>query len=468
MKRFDTIEQYGARTAIYADRAYSYEEMIEAADAIAREVGNRTLVFCLCANTKESIFGYVGFLRGRIVPLLLDAAIQSEQLQHLINRYRPTHIWANRDHDVLAQEMDPVYAYGDYVLFANSYRIEHTLHEELALLLTTSGSTGSPKLVRLSYDNVFHNAASIVSYLDITEDDRPITTLPMNYSYGLSILNSHFVSGATVVVTDASIMQKEFWQLCRDQHVTTFGGVPFIYEMLQRLKFETMELPSLTKLTQAGGKLNSDLASTFTDTCERKGIQFFMMYGQTEATARMSYLPPHQNRSKAGGIGIAIPGGALMLRNEEGERINSPHVVGELIYKGANVSLGYAETLSDLAMGDENAGVLHTGDLAYMDEDGYFFIVGRLKRMIKMHGNRISLDELEELLRARGYACVCTGTDDELYVYTLHDDVASVKQVIRGLMNPRGVTILRIDTIPRNESGKVLYSALPKRELVTT
>ncbi|OGX79091.1 AMP-dependent synthetase [Exiguobacterium sp. SH31] len=462
------MEQYGERTAIYANRAYSYAEMMEAADSIADEVGDRTLVFCLCANNKESIFGYVGFLRGHIVPLLLDAAIQSEQLQNLMDRYRPTHIWANRDHDLLAQEMDTVYAYGDYALFECPHVIEHKLHDELGLLLTTSGSMGSPKLVRLSYDNVFRNAASIVSYLDINEDDRPITTLPMNYSYGLSILNSHLVSGATVVVTDASIMQKEFWQLCRDQHVTTFGGVPFVYEMLHRLKFETMELPSLTKLTQAGGKLNPSLASAFTDICERKGIQFFMMYGQTEATARMSYLPPDRNREKAGSIGIAIPGGELTLRNEAGEVITTPHVVGELVYEGANVSLGYAETLSDLATEDENEGVLHTGDLAYMDEDGYFFIVGRIKRMIKMHGNRISLDEVEDLLRARGYECVCTGTDDELYVYTLHDDIAAVKRVIKRMMHPRGVTILRIDAIPRNASGKVLYSALPKRELITT
>ncbi|WP_215114720.1 AMP-binding protein [Exiguobacterium sp. s70] len=468
MKRFDTIGQYGERTAIYADRAYSYEEMIEAADAIAREVGDRTLVFCLCANNKESLFGYVGFLRGRIVPLLLDAAIHSEQLQNLIDRYRPTHIWANREHNQLTQEMDTTYEYGDYALFECPHVIEHELHDELALLLTTSGSTGSPKLVRLSYDNLFHNAASIVSYLNINEDDRPITTLPMNYSYGLSIINSHLVSGATIVVTEASVMQKEFWQLCRDQHVTTFGGVPFVYEMLHRLKFETMQLPSLTKLTQAGGKLSPDLASAFTDICERKGIQFFTMYGQTEATARMSYLPPDQNREKAGSIGIAIPGGELTLRKETGELITAPNIVGELMYQGVNVSLGYAEALSDLASGDENEGVLQTGDLAYMDEDGYFFIVGRIKRMIKMHGNRISLDEVEDLLRAHGHECVCTGTDDELYVYTLHDDRPAIKQVIKDMMHTRGVTILQIDAIPRNESGKILYAALPKRELVTT
>lgn len=467
MKRFDTIDQYGERIAIYADRAYSYEEMMEAADAIGDEIGHRTLVFILCANNKESLFGYVGCLRGRIVPLLLDAAIHSEQLQHLIDRYRPTHIWANREHHQLAQEMDTTYEYGDYALFECPHAIEHELHDELALLLTTSGSTGSPKLVRLSYDNLFRNAASIVSYLDITEDDRPITTLPMNYSYGLSIINSHLVSGATIVMTESSIMQKDFWQLCRDQHVTTFGGVPFIYEMLNRLKFEKMELPSLTKLTQAGGKLNPDLASTFTDICERKGIQFFTMYGQTEATARMSYLPPDQNREKAGSIGIAIPGGELTLRNEMGELITAPNVVGELMYRGANVSLGYAEVLSDLANGDENEGVLQTGDLAYMDEDGYFFIVGRIKRMIKMHGNRISLDEVEHLLRAHGHECVCTGTDDELYVYTLHDDRVAIKQVIKDMMHTRGVTILQIDAIPRNESGKILYAALPKRELVT-
>lgn len=468
MKRFDTIGQYGERTAIYADRAYSYEEMMEEADAIAREAGDRTLVFILCANNKESLFGYVGCLRGRIVPLLLDAAIHSEQLQNLIDRYRPTHIWANREHEQLAQEMEVAYGYGDYALFECPHAMEHDLHDELALLLTTSGSTGSPKLVRLSYDNVFTNAQSIVSYLEIGENDRPITTLPMNYSYGLSIINSHLVSGATIVVTEASVMQKEFWQLCRDQHVTTFGGVPFVYEMLHRLKFETMELPSLTKLTQAGGKLNPTLADTFIDICERKGIQFFTMYGQTEATARMSYLPPDQNRKKTGSIGIAIPGGELMLRKETGELITAPNVVGELIYQGANVSLGYAEALSDLAYGDQNDGILHTGDLAYIDEDGYFFIVGRIKRMIKMHGNRISLDEVEDLLRARGHECVCTGTDDEMYVYTLQDNRAAIKQIIKELMHTRGITILQIDAIPRNESGKILYSALPKRELVTT
>ncbi|TCI25969.1 AMP-dependent synthetase [Exiguobacterium sp. SH5S13] len=468
MKRFDSIEQYGERTAIYADRAYSYAEMMEAADSIADEVGDRTLVFCLCANNKESIFGYVGFLRGRIVPLLLDAAIHPDQLQKLIDRYQPTYIWADRDHDLLAQEMDYAYAYGDYALFVCPHAIEHELHAELALLLTTSGSTGSPKLVRLSYANLFNNAESIVSYLDIGENDRPITTLPMNYSYGLSIINSHLVSGATIIVTDASIMQKEFWQLCRDQNVTTFGGVPFLYEMLDRLKFETMELPSLTKLTQAGGKLKPALATKFAEVCERKGIQFFMMYGQTEATARMSYLPPDRNREKAGSIGIAIPGGELTLRNETGETITSPHVVGELIYRGANVSFGYANALSDLTSGDENEGVLHTGDLAYVDEDGYFFIVGRIKRMIKMHGNRISLDEVEDLLQANGHECICTGADDELYVYTLRDDALGVKQVIKDTMHTRGVTILRIDSIPRNESGKILYSALPKRELITT
>ena len=256
--------------------------------------------------------------------------------------------------------------------------------------------------------------------------------------------------------------------MCRDQQVTTFGGVPFVYEMLHRLKFETMELPSLTKLTQAGGKLNPALAEVFTDLCERKGMQFFMMYGQTEATARMSYLPPHQNREKAGSIGIAIPGGELTLRSEAGEQISSPNLVGELIYHGANVSLGYAEALPDLASGNVNQDMLQTGDLAYMDEDGYFFIVGRMKRMIKMHGNRISLDEVEHLLRVRGHECVCTGTDDELYVYTLQDDRAAIKQVIKEMMHTRGVTILQIDAIPRNESGKILYSALPKRELVTT
>lgn len=461
MNRFKKLEEFGNQTAVYAEREYSYAEMVEVADEICSHVGERALVFCLSSNNKESIFGYVGFMRGHVVPVLLDASIQVERLQKLIELYKPAYIWASSENQDLLNSMDNTFAFGDYSLFKCPTAIQQNLAEDLALLLTTSGSTGSPKFVRLSYKNIFKNAESIVKYLDIKADDKPITTLPMNYSYGLSIINSHFISGATIIVTDASIMKKEFWDLCKDQGATTFGGVPFIYEMLDRLKFEEMDLPSLKKLTQAGGKLSPELFAKFADVCSQKGIQFFTMYGQTEATARMSYLPAEKNLVKAGSIGIAIPGGELLLQDDNGNNITVPHEIGELIYKGPNVSLGYAESLVDLSKRDENNGSLHTGDLAYFDQDGYFYITGRIKRIIKVAGSRISLDEVEELLTEHGHDCVCAGTDDQMIVYTLKENQLQIKKIIKGKLNLRGVKIIRIEDFPRNPFGKILYSELP-------
>ncbi|EMF47890.1 Long-chain-fatty-acid--CoA ligase [Planococcus halocryophilus Or1] len=462
MNRFKKLEKFGNQTAIYAEREYSYAEMVEVADEICSHVGERTLVFCLSSNNKESIFGYVGFMRGHVVPVLLDASIQVERLQKLIELYKPAYIWASSGNQDLLNTMDSIFVFGDYSLFKCPTFIQQELDEDLALLLTTSGSTGSPKFVRLSYENIFQNAESIVKYLEIKADDKPITTLPMNYSYGLSIINSHFICGATIIVTDASIIKKEFWDLCKEQGATTFGGVPFIYEMLHRLKFEEMDLPSLKKLTQAGGKLSPELSAKFADMCSQKGIQFFTMYGQTEATARMSYLPAEKTLVKAGSIGIAIPGGELMLQDDNGNNITTPHEIGELIYKGPNVSLGYAESLVDLSKKDENNGSLHTGDLAYFDQDGYFFITGRIKRIIKVAGSRISLDEVEELLNEHGHDCVCAGTDDQMIIYTLREDQLQIKKIIKEKLNLRGVKIIRIEEFPRNLFGKILYSELLK------
>ncbi|MGL4821368.1 MAG: AMP-binding protein [Bacilli bacterium] len=461
MNSFKKMELYGERTAVYAERAYSYAEMAETGDSICRAVGERTLVFCLCSNTPASVFGYIGFIRGGVVPVLLDANLSFEQLSSLIERYKPTYIWASAEHEALKSEMETTFLYDDYALFHCPNTVKHQLHKELALLLTTSGSTGSPKLVRLSYDNVFSNAESIATYLEIGADDQPITTLPMNYSYGLSILNSHFIKGATVVLTQESILKREFWELCREQKVTTFGGVPFVYEMLDKLNFGAMELPFLKKLTQAGGKLNPKLAEKFAAVCREKGIQFYIMYGQTEATARMSYLPSEKCLDKMGSIGVAIPGGQLLVHDESGGVITEPYVSGELIYRGPNVSFGYAESFADLVKADDNNGILHTGDVAYVDEEGYFYITGRMKRMIKLYGNRISLDEVEALLKAYGHDCVCAGTDDALKIYTVHDDTVAIKSIMKEKLNIKGYKIIRIAEIPRNAFGKPLYTALP-------
>jgi long-chain acyl-CoA synthetase len=465
MNFYEDLEKYYRNTAIITETSeqLSYKELLDAADNIGKQIKKRCLVFLVCKNCLESVVGYLGFMRVKAVPVMISDRIDNVFFANLIEVYKPDCIYLPTEKSGLEINCKTVYSYGSYSLLKTDYNIDYTLHEDLALLLTTSGSTGSPKLVRQSYRNINSNAEAISQYLGITNVDRPITTMPMSYSYGLSIINSHLFKGASIILNEAMIMERRFWEAIRNNNATTFGGVPYIYEMLKKLRFERMNLPSLKYITQAGGKLNLELSAEFADIYADKGIKFFVMYGQTEATSRMSYLPWDHARSKVGSMGIAIPGGSFWLEDENGNVIEENDIPGELVYMGENVTLGYAESCSDLCKGDENNGVLHTGDVAKRDADGFYFIVGRKKRFLKMFGNRVSLDEVEQLIKAAGYDCVCVGTDDNLRIYSTN---LADKDRIRNYIEARtgihkaGLFFMYIDKIPRNESGKVLYSEL--------
>jgi len=174
-------------------------------------------------------------------------------------------------------------------------------------------------------------------------------------------------------------------------------------------------------------------------------------------------LPWEYARTKVGSIGIAIPGGKFWLEDEDRNVIRTNDRIGELVYQGDNVTMGYAESCIDLQKGDENNGILRTGDLAKRDADGFYYITGRMKRFLKMYGNRVNLDEIEELIRTAGHDCVCAGTDDNLKIYiTEPDDNNKIVSYISKLtgINRAGLSSVYIDKIPRNESGKVQYSDL--------
>ena len=465
MDFFNDIDVYGAGTAIISENSehFTYTELLTAADALKDHVKKRCLVFIMCENSLESIAGYIGFLRARVVAVLINNNINHELFEKLLLTYKPEFIWLSHEKANSANWGRKLYCYGNYVLLKTDYVIDYKLHEDLALLLTTSGSTGSPMLVRQSYKNIINNANAIVQYLGITQTDRPITTLPMSYTYGLSIINSHLLKGCAVILTNKTLMDKVFWELLGANEATTFGGVPYTYEMLKKLRFSRIDLPSLKILTQAGGKLRSDLVKEFATICEQKGIRFFVMYGQTEATARMSYLPSEYAISKAGSMGIAIPGGAFWLEDESGKIITESDTVGELIYKGENVTMGYAVSSEDLSKGDENGGVLKTGDMAKRDADGFYYIVGRKKRFLKLFGNRVNLDEIEQFIKELGYNCVCSGDDDHLRIYMIDiENHAQIKGFVseRTGIHPSAFEVIYIETLPRNEAGKILYSAL--------
>ena len=337
------------------------------------------------------------------------------------------------------------------------------MHRDLALLLPTSGSTGSPKIVKLSRKNLESNAKSIAEYLSIEVDERPITVLPMHYSYGLSIINSHIIKGAKILLTEKSLVEKSFWNFLIKYKATTLSGIPYTFELLDKLGFYEMKLPFLKTLTQAGGKLDKDLSLKFAKFCKKSNRKFIVMYGQTEASPRMSYLPHEYSIIKNGSIGVPIPGGNFFLINSDGKKFNEIEKIGELVYKGPNVSMGYANKLEDLKDHDQNRGILFTGDLAKKDADNFYFIVGRKKRFIKLFGNRINLDEVQLLIKSKFGENAIIGSDNTLIIFLTKgkNEAEAIRFISKILgINKIAIKINLINKIPKNLSGKIDYNAL--------
>lgn len=461
------FKQFEKNTALISDddRRLTYGELQKETEKLATAVGRRCLVFSMCTNCIGSVIGYVAFMENRMVPVLLNAHMDGKLLESLLETYYPAYIWMPKESAGRFSRFETVYEKFNYVLMKTAYPSEYPLHEKLGLLLTTSGSTGSPKFVRQTYDNVRINAEQIAEYLKLDETERPITTLPMNYTYGCSILNSHLLKGATVLLTDKALMQREFWNFMKKQKATSFGGVPYTYEMLEKMRFFRMELPDLRTMTQAGGKLSPELHKKFAAYANEKGKHFVVMYGACEATARMGYLPYEHSLEKCGSMGIAIPGGKFYLIDAKGQVIEEAGEAGELVYEGKNVTMGYAECGEDLIKGDERQGKLQTGDMAKRDEDGFYYIVGRKKRFLKIYGNRVNLDEIDRLVKEKFHFadCASAGIDDHMYIFVTDSEIKDqVRDYLaeKTKLNYSAFHVVVLDSIPKNDAGKTLYKEL--------
>ncbi|WP_230009339.1 AMP-binding protein, partial [Microbacterium sp. Bi128] len=356
---------------------------------------------------------------------------------------------------VAAYDPDGVVQPGNGQLLLDERRTgtRHELHPDLALLLSTSGSTGSPKLVRLSHANLQSNAESISEYLNIGPDDRAATTLPMSYCYGLSVINSHLLRGAGLVLTDLSVVDPCFWDLFRGRGATSFAAVPYTFELLERVGFADMDLPGLRYVTQAGGRLGPDSVRNYAELGRSSGWEFFVMYGQTEATARMAYLPPELAAEVPGAVGVPVPGGSFRIDPVPGLE----H--GELVYSGANVMLGYAECPADLAAG-RTVAELRTGDLARLHPAGVYEVVGRRSRFVKIVGLRVDLGQVERLLADLGVRAASAGTDDGVVVAVEGDHDAHLlgKVLAQGMGLPRAaLEVHAVDHLPRLATGKLDY-----------
>ena len=429
----------------------------------------KCLIFCHCSNDAGSVVEYLASIEGGHTVALLDAKSRPEVKRSLTDIYKPDIIfdtaqkvgWLAGDQDFIGPEGA---GNNGRVLFRR--RDAHDLppiHEDLALLLTTSGSTGNPKFVRLCKRNVESNAHSISACLNLSIDERAITSLPIHYSYGLSVLNSHLVSNGYVVLTDLSPLERPFWDLFREHGCTSFAGVPFQYQLLDRIGFSKMDLPTLKTMTQAGGNLANEYIARFHEILSCRDARLVIMYGQTEATARIACLPSGQMTRKLGSVGIAIPGGEIKIQVER-ELTTKPNQEGEIVYSGPNVMMGYATSREDLARGVETNSILYTGDIGYLDEEGFLFVTGRKKRISKLFGLRINLDDIEKFFNKNGPAAV-VGDDEKICVFCNYGDneiyAQHARELAQTLRVPHQVFVFRyVESIPLTPSGKIDYKKL--------
>jgi long-chain acyl-CoA synthetase len=458
---FWKLEHPAERLAVvdaHSGREWTYGELradVERETAAAGR-GKKSLLMLLAQNRYECLVAYLAALNSGDALMMVDATLNQELLARLVEMYWPDSIYGAATETEFAGYRKR--QAGESWVWEREKPEGGEIHESLALLLNTSGSTGSPKLVRLSGGNLQANAASIVSYLGLTEKERPITSLPMAYSYGLSVINSHLLAGATLVLNEHGVLRREFWDALDRYGCTSFAGVPYTYQMLLQTGLLKKRGATLRTLTQAGGALTEPYVRQMHEVARERGFRFFVMYGQTEATARISYLPIEKLGEKVGSIGVAIPGGALHVDAES----------GELVYSGPNVMMGYAECRGDLAKSDELGGVLRTGDLARQDADGFFFVTGRMKRFLKMFGKRFNLDEVEQIVQGRfGFPMACFGRDDLLRV-AIEAGGENIDSVIAMLSETFGIpkNAARVETVsvlPRTGRGKIDYQALAAR-----
>ena len=435
----DHLRSHGERVAVLTDTAQlTYRELADrVAEATQALAGPRRLAMLETRNDIPTLVHYLGALAAEHVVLPVDA---------------------RRDHTAIEQTYAPDIVIDDRGVHHRQHD-QRLLHDDLALLMSTSGSTGSPKLVRLSHENLLANATVIVDYLGISETDRAATTLPMSYCYGLSVIHSHLLAGAGLILTDRSVVDGEFWELFRRHRGTSFAGVPYTFEMLESVGFDAADLPHLRYVTQAGGRMPPERVHRFAELALEAHFELFVMYGATEATARMSYLPPELALSRPNTIGRPIRDGSFTIEPLDGWTDDD---VGELVYRGPNVMMGYAHGPDDLALG-KTVETLRTGDLARLCPDGLYEVVGRNSRFIKMYGLRIDLQQIEAALRGHGIPAFCTSDDDLILVAAAgrHEDREVQRAAAEAAGVPAGaVRVVGVEELPLLPSGKPDYETV--------
>ena len=438
-KVFNNIDKFNNNTALISSQKFiSYNNLFLESKKIEKLLESNSVSLLIADNHIDFIIGYVAFLNKKnIITILVDNTFAEDFINKILKKFQPDYIYSSKQSEYFNLKLRRIVNYNSYFLYKTDFPKKKNLNFNNFLLLTTSGTTESPKLVRLSRQNLEDNIKNISKNLKLEKNHTTITTMPMGYSYGLSIINTHLYKGAKIVINKSNILEKDFWDKIIKYKVNSFGGVPEFYNFLKKIGFKKKIYPSIKYLTQAGGKMHSETFEYFQDVSAEKNIKFYIMYGQTEASPRMTILDWKTFFKKKNSIGKPFKNCKIDLIDNKKKKIKKPYITGEIVFKGKNVSLGYAKSLKDLKKGDLNKKVLFTGDLAYRDDEGYYFISGRKKKFVKLFGRRFDIKEIENFSSSKGIKIKCYLNDDKLKV-RLHNNSKNknkVKNLISKYLN---------------------------------
>ncbi len=418
--------------------------------AKALKGAGRGVVLCCVPRSCEGVIAYLAVAHAGHTIIMADPT--APNLDLLAACYQPEWIIASQNVSFDYYERD--YTVFDTLCLNKRHEtLSYTIHPDLYLVLLTSGTTGSSKGVRLTYRNLTHNTQAIIHSLSLTNSETALCHLPLAYSFGLSIIHMQLAVGGRCLMSEQSLMSAALWRLARTQSATLFAGVPYHYEMLMRLGLARLNTPSLRTFLQAGGRMQPPHQKEFlTQVQSIEGGKFFIMYGQTEASPRISCFGLHERPEKIGSSGKALMDGKITIED------------GVVVYTGPNVMMGYAETRSDLENGDTMHGCLETGDLGSLDEEGFLTISGRKQRFAKLFGQRVSLDDLEKLVSSIAFV-VAMEHPEKVVLFALRadeSDIAAIKNhVVEMTKLPAPwIEVRAIEEIPHKQSGKIDYAAL--------
>ena len=419
--------------------------------------GPKRLVFHYIRNTAEHVAAFIGLLSAGHAVALLDPKLSLEKQHELENIYSPA---------LTVNTQRSATGHIEGIALREDARHSLPLHPSVAVLLSTSGSTGSPKFVRLSLENLLSNAEAIGEVLDIRGNEVGLGHLPLHYSYGLSVLTSHLLRAAPVLLTERGFMDQEFWPRLKQMGVSHFPGVPFHYQTLRRLGFERIDLSTVRVMTQAGGMLDLVTRNKVHSFMDQRSGRFHVMYGQTEASPRITTLSHEDFPSYSETVGTALPGGKIEIIDASGSELPIGGE-GEVQYRGPNVMLGYAEKPEDLSLGDVQLGLLRTGDIGRLDAYGRLTLTGRSNRFAKIAGLRISLDEVERAAATVAGETATVQKDEHIFIYCCHSQEEEfIKRAVIDTMLVKftipkiSFKVVFVDSIPRTERGKTDYTSL--------